>query len=101
MLDLLVVELQNTIEDADFVISQGLLSLTVESEERLEFCFLVRVSLVVAEDVVEKLGNGPCNRCYYGERENGWSVKKAGDDLPNMYIMARTMGAHDAPIDRP
>ena len=62
LLDLLVVELKNTVEDTDLVITQRLLALAVEGEEGLQFGFLVGGCFVVAEDVVKQLGDGPRNR---------------------------------------
>ena len=62
LLDLLVVELKNTVEDTDLVVTQRLLALAVEGEEGLQFGFLVGVGFVVAEDVVKQLGDGPRNR---------------------------------------
>ena len=62
LLDLLVVELKNTVEDTDLVITQRLLALAVEGKEGLQFGLLVGVGFVVAEDVVKQLGDGPRNR---------------------------------------
>ena len=46
------VEFQYAVEDADFVITEGLLSGAVELEEGLELRLLVRVCLVRAENMV-------------------------------------------------
>ncbi len=49
--------------------------MTVEGEKRTEFCFLVRMGLVMAKNVVKQLGNGPSNRRWresmLGEGEHG------------------------------
>ena len=58
----LVVELKNTVEDTDLVVTQRLLVLAVEGEEGLQFGLLVGVGFVVAEDVVKQLGDGPRDR---------------------------------------
>jgi hypothetical protein len=46
------VEFEDAVKDADFVITEGLLSGAMELEERLELRLLVRVCLVRAEDMV-------------------------------------------------
>ena len=45
-------ESEDAVENADFIITEGLLSGAMELEERLEFRHLVRVCLVRAEDMV-------------------------------------------------
>lgn len=63
---ILGVEFQDTVEDADFIITEGLLAGAMELEERLELGLLVRVRFVRAEDMVQKLGNGPGNWGWCG-----------------------------------
>ena len=101
LLDFLVVELEDTVQDTDLVIAQGLFALTVESEERLELGFLVSVRLIVAEDPVEEFGNRPCN---WGWGENAAELVLSLQDKryePKRYIMALTTGAQEAPIESP
>lgn len=63
---ILGVEFQDAVEDADFIIAEGLLAGAMELEERLELGLLVRVRLVRAENMVQKLGNGPGNWGWSG-----------------------------------
>ncbi len=64
LLDLLIVQLKNTIENADLVVAQGLLAMTVEGQETLELCFLVSMCLIMSQYVVEELGNRPRDGSY-------------------------------------
>ncbi len=61
LLNLFVVELEYAVEDADLVITQGLLALAMEGKEGLELGFLVGVSFVSAKDIIKELGDGPCD----------------------------------------
>jgi hypothetical protein len=58
LLDVLVVQLEHAVQDADLVVTQRFLALTVELQERLELRLLVRRRLAGAEHAVEQL----CNR---------------------------------------
>lgn len=99
-LNLLRIQFQHTIQNRDLVIPQRFLSCTMELEERLELCFLVRVVLARSEHEVEESSDGPSDRgChveyYYGRKES------QGMDVQKMYIIPRTRGAHAAPIESP
>ena len=95
------VEFEDAVEDADFVITEGLLSGAMELEERLELRLLVRVCLVRAEDMVQKLGDGPGDWGWCGENLVRTCLKGKGSEVPNKYMRQRTKGAQRAPIARP
>ena len=64
--DILGIEFQDAVEDADFVVAEGLFACAMKLEKRLEFGFLVRVCFVYTEDAVQKLGDGPGDRSWCG-----------------------------------
>lgn len=75
----------------------------MELQKRLELPLLVRVRLVDAEDVVEQLRDGVCDRgCgkkVLGLDQGGLEVR--GGHAPKRYIRVRTTGAQRAPMARP
>ena len=56
-------QFQDTAQDGNLVVLQGFFALSVELQERLEFCLLVSVGFVRAKDVVEQFGDGPRYGC--------------------------------------
>lgn len=74
--------------------------------DALELGLLVRVRVVRAEDPVEQFGDWIGDGRCAGEGLLGAPVGRRGGvgekgDVPKRYIMARTTGAHDAPMERP
>lgn len=60
----LVSQFQNTAQDGNFVVLQRFFTFTVKLQERLEFCLLISVGFVPAEDKVEQFGDGPRDGCW-------------------------------------
>ena len=121
---MLVVQLQDAVQDADLVVAQGLLAVPMECQERpstqevlsiavlgvgkrdvLKLGLLVRMGVVRAEDPVEQLGDrvgdGRCARAALEARARACAEGCEWRGSPKRYIMPRTTGAQDAPMERP
>ena len=66
LLDFLVVQLKDAVQYTDLIVTERFLALPVEGQERAKLRFLIRVGLVSSKNVIEELGDGPCNRCLGG-----------------------------------
>ena len=62
-LERLCIELKHSVEDANLVVAQGLVSLSMKLQEGLEFRLFVRVLLIRAEHGVEQACNRPSDGC--------------------------------------
>lgn len=57
----LSIQLKNTVQDTNLVITQRFLAMPMKLKERLQLCLFVRVPFVRSKDVIEKLCYGPGN----------------------------------------
>lgn len=72
----------------------------MELEERFQFRLLVRVVFACAKHEVEELRDGPGNGSCIEVRKSKMEDLRERD-IPKMYIIPRTRGAHAAPIESP
>lgn len=62
LLNIFCIQLQHAIKDTDLIVPKRLFATAMELQERLQFCFFIRVGAVNAEHIVKKFSDRPGDR---------------------------------------